>query len=203
MARPSNREQRTREILDAAIRVVERRGVEGLHLRDVAAEMDLTVNAIRYYFKTVDALLAALAARSDPRFLDERRTTVDAIDDHAAKLAALIRDGLPRGVDDTEWRVIWEAVLAAGFRLDVRSDVQGIYHRQVQLYADVLDAGATAGAFALTADAIDTARALMSLEDYLGFRIAARDPQITRTEAIRVMRSVAEAATGALLPDIR
>lgn len=202
MARPSNREQRAREILDAAIRVIERQGVEGLHLRDIAAEMELTVNAIRYYFKTVDAVLAALAARSDRRFLDERRETVASLTDHAARLAALIGDGLPRGVDDTEWRVIWEAVLTAGFRLDARDDVQGIYHRQVQLYADVLTSGAAAGAFTLSADAVDTARALMSLEDYLGFRIAARDPQITRVEAIRVMRSVAEAATGATLPPI-
>lgn len=202
MARPSNRAQRSTEILDAAIRVIERQGIESLRLRDVAAEMRLTGNAIRYYFKTVDDLVAALAARSDPRFLDDRRAAVGRADHPGEKLVMLIRDGLPRGVGDTEWRVIWEAVLAAGFRLDQRSDVQGIYHRQVDLYAEVLREGASAGAFALTGDALDIARALMSLEDYLGFRIAARDPQITRADAIRIMTTMAEAATGVSLPPV-
>lgn len=202
MARPSNREQRAAEILDAAIRVIERRGIEGLRLRDVAEEMRLTNNAIRYYFRTVEDLVAALAARSDPRFLDDRLAAIGEVDRHGEKLAALIRDGLPRGVDDTEWRVIWEAVLAAGFRLDERSDVQGIYHRQVDLYADVLREGAEAGEFTLTGEVLDIARALMSLEDYLGFRIAARDPEVTRADAIRIMRTTAEAATGASLPHV-
>lgn len=202
MARPSNRERRSAEILDAAIRVIERRGLEGLRLRDVAEEMRLTGNAIRYYFKTVDDLVAALAARSDPRFLDDRLEAIEGLDLHGEKLAVLIRDGLPRGVDDTEWRVIWEAVLAAGFRLDERSDVQGIYHRQVELYADVLRQGAEAGEFTLTGGALDIARALMSLEDYLGFRIAARDPQVTRADAIRIMTTTAESATGASIPHV-
>lgn len=200
MARPSNRAQRSKEILDAAIRVIERRGIEGLRLRDVAEEMGLTDNAIRYYFKTVDDLVAALAARSDPRFLDDRRDAVDGVDRHEEKLAILIRDGLPRGVDDTEWRVIWEAVLAAGFRLDERADVQGIFHRQVELYETVLREGAQAGAFTLSMGPRDAARVLMSLEDYLGFRIAARDPQITRADALRTATGTAQALTGATLP---
>lgn len=202
MARPSNREQRAAEILDAAIRVIGRRGLEGLRLRDVAEEMRLTNNAIRYYFRTVEDLVAALAARSDPRFLDDRLAAIADLSLHGEKLVALIRDGLPRGVDDTEWRVIWEAVLAAGFRLHKRPDVQGIYHRQVDLYADVLREGAAACEFTLTGEALDIARALMSLEDYLGFRIAARDPDITRADAIRIMTTTAEAATGSSLPHV-
>lgn len=162
--------------------------------------MRLTDNAIRYYYRTVEDLVSALAARSDPRFLDERRNAVAQAERHEERLAILIRDGLPRGVDDTEWRVIWEAVLAAGFQLDERRDVQGIFHRQVELYEDVLRDGADAGAFTLTLAPQDAARALMSLEDYLGFRIAARDPQVTREDAIRIAISAAQAFTGAILP---
>jgi AcrR family transcriptional regulator len=180
--------------------VIERQGLDDLRLRDVAEEMRLTDNAIRYYYKTVEDLVAALAARSDPRFLDDRRQRIMGIESHAEKLAVLIRDGLPLGVEDTEWRVIWSAVLDAGFRLDLRSDVQGIYHRQVDLYAEVLREGKAAGAFELHGDPLDIARGLMSLEDNLGFRIAARDPEVTRDDAIRIMTTMAEAATGASIP---
>ena len=41
---------------------------------------------------------------------------------------------------------------------------------------------------------------LMSMEDYLGYRIVARDPDLSRATALRLMREYAELATGARLP---
>ena len=41
---------------------------------------------------------------------------------------------------------------------------------------------------------------LMSMEDYLGYRIVARDPQVDRATALRLMRQYAELATGSALP---
>ena len=42
---------------------------------------------------------------------------------------------------------------------------------------------------------------LMSMEDYLGYRIVARDPELSRKTAVRLMRQYAELATGAVLPE--
>jgi hypothetical protein len=112
-----------------------------------------------------------------------------------------IAAGLPTGPEDAEWRAIWRAVLAAGFELDQRRDVQGIYHRQVGLYTELLTAGADAGAFRLTCPARDIAMTLMSMEDYFGYRIVARDPELSRDTALRLMRQYAEVATGAALPE--
>ena len=111
-----------------------------------------------------------------------------------------IAAGLPTGPEDAEWRAIWRAVLAAGFELDQRADVQGIYHRQVGLYTDLLDAGSKAEVFHLKSPARDIAMTLMSMEDYFGYRIVARDPQISRATALRLMSQYAELATGATLP---
>ena len=41
---------------------------------------------------------------------------------------------------------------------------------------------------------------LMSMEDYFGYRIVARDPELSREIALRLMREYAELATGAKLP---
>jgi hypothetical protein len=41
---------------------------------------------------------------------------------------------------------------------------------------------------------------LMAMEDYLGYRIVARDPDVDRATALRLMRGYAELATGARLP---
>ncbi len=201
MARPNRQEERRGEILDAAIAVIERHDLASLKLADVAAELGLTTNALRYYFKDMTELLSELALRSDVRFYDERLQIGARTADPASQLALTMAAGLPSGPEDAEWRAIWRAVLAAGFELDQRRDVQAIYHRQVDLYSDLLTNGAESGAFRLNSPARDIAMTLMSMEDYLGYRIVARDPALDRRTALRLMREYARLATGATLPD--
>lgn len=201
MARPNRQVERRGEILDAAIALIERHDLAALKLADVAAELGLTTNAVRYYFKDMPELLSELALRSDVRFVEARLELAELTDDVCTQLAMTIAAGLPTGPEDAEWRAIWRAVLAAGFELDQRRDVQGIYHRQVDLYADLLTVGATAGAFQLSSPARDIAMTLMSMEDYFGYRIVARDPALDRVTALRLMRQYAELATGAKLPE--
>jgi AcrR family transcriptional regulator len=201
MARPNRQVERRGEILDAAIALIERHDLATLKLADVAAELGLTTNAVRYYFKDMQQLLSQLALRSDVRFYDERLELADKTDDLCTQLAMTIAAGLPTGPEDAEWRAIWRAVLAAGFELDQRRDVQGIYHRQVGLYTDLLNKGADASVFRLSYPARDIAMTLMSMEDYFGYRIAARDPELSRATALRLMRQYAELATGAQLPE--
>jgi AcrR family transcriptional regulator len=201
MARPNRQVERRGEILDAAIALIERHDLAALKLADVAAELGLTTNAVRYYFKDMPQLLSELALRSDVRFYDERLALKRNAADIRHQLALTIAAGLPTGPEDAEWRAIWRAVLAAGFELDQRRDVQGIYHRQVDLYTDLLNAGAEGGAFTLGSPARDIAMTLMSMEDYFGYRIVARDPEVTRATALRLMRQYAELATAIQLPE--
>jgi AcrR family transcriptional regulator len=201
MARPNKQVERRGDIMDAAIALIERHDLATLRLADVAAELGLTTNAVRYYFKDMAQLLSELALRSDVRFYDERLRLGETAADLPTRLALTIAAGLPTGPEDAEWRAIWRAVLAAGFELDQRRDVQGIYHRQVGLYADLLTAGAGAGVFTLTGPARDIAMSLMAMEDYLGYRIVARDPELGRATALRLMRQYAESATGVRLPE--
>lgn len=201
MARPNRQVQRRSEILDAAIALIERHDLATLKLADVAAELSLTTNAVRYYFKDMPQLLSELALRSDVRFFDARLEIGERTDDVRIQLSETIAAGLPTGPEDAEWRAIWRAVLAAGFELDQRRDVQGIYHRQVGLYTDLLTAGAAAGVFGLAFEASDIAMSLMAMEDYFGYRIVARDPQLNRETALRLMRQYAELATGTTLPE--
>jgi AcrR family transcriptional regulator len=200
VARPNRQEERRGEILDAAIALIERHDLATLKLADVAGELGLTTNAVRYYFKDMPALLSELALRSDVRFYDARLELGNQTDDLRTQLALTIAAGLPTGPEDAEWRAIWRAVLAAGFELDQRADVQGIYHRQVDLYTDLLTTGAATSVFTLQSPARDIAMTLMAMEDYFGYRIVARDPQVSRGHALRLMRQYAELATGTSLP---
>lgn len=200
VARPNRQAQRREEILEAAIALIERHDLATLRIADVAAELGLTPNAVRYYFREMEELLSELAQRSDSRFYEDRLAVVRRTASAREQLALTIAAGLPTSPEDAEWRAIWRAVLAAGFELHQRRDVQHIYHRQVHLYAEIIENGSTAGDFTLSAPPRDIAMTLMAMEDYLGYRIVARDPDLDRATALRLMRGYAELATGARLP---
>ncbi len=70
----------------------------------------------------------------------------------------------------------------------------------VDLYVELLTGGAEQGVFQLQHAARDIAMTLMSMEDYLGYRIVARDPRVSRATALRLMRQYAELAVGVSLP---
>lgn len=61
MARPNRQAERRGDIMDAAIGLIERHDLATLKLADVAAELGLTTNAVRYYFKDMAELLSELA----------------------------------------------------------------------------------------------------------------------------------------------
>ncbi len=54
-------EERRRELAEAAWRVILREGIEGVSVRNVAAEAGWSVGALRYYFGTKEELLAGAA----------------------------------------------------------------------------------------------------------------------------------------------
>lgn len=200
MARPSTQRQRRQDILDAATKLIERHDLAALRIGDVAAELGLTANAIRYYYRDIEDLLVELCGRSNERFYDRRLEVARSIEDAPERLAVTIAAGLPSGPEDAEWRVIWRAVLAAGFEFDRRPEVSQIYHRQVGLYESIFEYGATTGQFTLAGPAHDLAQSIMSMEDYLGYRIVARDPALDRPTALHLVRSYAHVVTGADLP---
>lgn len=201
MARPNRQVERRGDIMDAAISLIERHDLATLKLSDLAAELGLTTNAVRYYFKDMAQLLSELALRSDVRFYDDRLRLRSQSDDPREQLTLTMAAGLPTGPEDAEWRAIWRAVLSAGFELDQRRDVQGIYHRQVDLYTDLLNAGTESGAFEPRYQPRDIAMTLMAMEDYFGYRIVGRDPELSRATALRLMRQYAELALGVSLPE--
>ena len=200
MARPSTQTQRRADILAAASRLMERHDQAVLRLADIAAELELTTNAVRYYYDDIDELLAALLERSIERFYTARLAALDDLDDAGVRLAVTIAAGLPTSAEDAEWRVIWRAILAAGFELNRRPEINSNYHRQVDLYAGIFEHGARSGRFRLSGSPLEIGRTIMSLEDYLGYRIVARDPMLSRADGLKLMRDYAELATNSTLP---
>ena len=78
-ARSTDRFERKREaILDAATRILNRKGIKGLTLGDTAAAVDLSTTSVTYYFRKKDDLAAAAIARGIETLHDMAEAAVSA-----------------------------------------------------------------------------------------------------------------------------
>lgn len=92
MARPRRYDpERRRRIVEAALRVVARRGIDGLSHRTVAAEADVPLGSTTYHFASLDELLVAALRQANEGFARELRESAALADPGADLAAALAR----------------------------------------------------------------------------------------------------------------
>jgi AcrR family transcriptional regulator len=194
VARPRDQVKRRRELVAATSRLVARKGLANVTLRDVADAAGVTSGAVLYYYDGLDELFTAAYDRGVERFCAEREQAVAALDDPAGRLALAIHLGVPESPDDSEIRILYELESVA-FRDAACAALMAAYvERQVAMYTGILEAGAATGAFRLAGDARTVARNIVALEDGQGLYVL-----MDRDDPAAVERRIlayAAAATG-------
>ncbi|MEU6389827.1 TetR family transcriptional regulator [Streptomyces sp. NPDC046939] len=105
---------RRQRIIDAAIRVVGKKGIAGLSHRTVAAEADVPLGSTTYHFATLDELLVAALRQANEGFakiVAARGAWQDPARDLADELAGLLGEWL--GGERTGVELEYELYLAA------------------------------------------------------------------------------------------
>jgi AcrR family transcriptional regulator len=194
MARPRDQGKRRRELVAATSRLVARKGLANVTLRDVAEAAGVTSGAVLYYYDGLDELFTAAYDRAIERFCRHREELVGALEDPAERLVRAIDLGVPESPDDLDIRLLYE-LEAVAFRDAACAALMSAYvERQVAMYAAILEVGAATGVFSLTSDARTIARNLVALEDGQGLYVLMdRDD---RAEVERRILAYAAAATG-------
>ncbi|MGP3950553.1 TetR/AcrR family transcriptional regulator [Streptomyces sp. 7N604] len=169
---------RRQRIIDAAIRVVSDRGIDGLSHRSVAAEADVPLGSTTYHFATLDDLLVAALRKVclEPQTaLDDWRRHLGREGPLADRLAGLL-DEVMAG-DRSRIRVEYELYLAALRRAALQP-----------VAAEWLDSavGILSG---YTADPA-TARALIALMDGLLLQLLLTGRPFDRAEAREALARV-------------
>jgi DNA-binding transcriptional regulator YbjK len=157
MARRHDPERRQR-IIDAAIRVVGRRGIAGLSHRTVAAEADVPLGSTTYHFASLDDLLVAALRQTNEGFsevLAASGVLDDTEGDLATGLARVLGDYL--GGDRVRAELEYELYLAALRRPALRPVAEEWTQE-------------TAGRLAARTDPA-TARALLALMDGISLQV--------------------------------
>jgi AcrR family transcriptional regulator len=194
VARPRDQVRRRRELVAVTSKLVARKGLASVKLRDVADAAGLTSGAVLYYYEGLDELFTAAYDRAVERFCRDREQAIAGLADPAARLATAVRLGVPDGPDDAEIRMLYELEAVAFRSAACAALMSGYIERQVSMYASVLEVGAAVGRLRLSSDARSIARNIVALEDGQGIYVLLGRDSAEAVEG-RILDYVA-AATG-------
>ncbi|WP_405480212.1 TetR/AcrR family transcriptional regulator [Streptomyces sp. NBC_00009] len=194
--RPKNQTARREALVDAAGRAIAERGLEGLRIKDIAAEAGMSAGSVLYYYPEMGELVLEVHRGAVERYLTARQGAVDGATGAAARLRALVGSGLPGGSGDAVHGLLFELHRRADRSSGHATLMASLFAREVALYATVLEVGAAVGEFTLTEPVADLARNLVALEDGYGLHIVSRNAELTPDVARRLLLGYARTVTG-------
>ncbi|MFC9611781.1 TetR/AcrR family transcriptional regulator [Streptomyces sp. NPDC056938] len=194
--RPKNQTARREALVDAAGRAIAERGLEGLRIKDIAAEAGMSAGSVLYYYPEMDELVLEVHRGAVERYLAARQSAVDGATGAVARLRALVGSGLPGGSGDAVHGLLFELHRRADRSSGHATLMASLFAREVALYATVLEVGAAVGEFTLTEPVADLARNLVALEDGYGLHIVSRNTELTPDVARRLLLGYARTVTG-------
>lgn len=107
-ARQKGRERR-RQILDVAKQRMILHGIDGLVLREIAEELDITHGNLQYYFQTKDALLKTIYEEETDKYTSKLHLFVSNASSKQGKLAAIIDSAIEvlESKETRLWRILF------------------------------------------------------------------------------------------------
>jgi len=161
--RPDVSEQRTAQIIEAAIAVFSEKGFDGATMDDIAGRIGINKATIYLYFDSKDALIRAIAEDIFARELTDLQSARDMPAAAAERLTAFYEALID---DDAEllplMPILYEFYALGLRRDDVRAVLSGFIRRSAGLLEAIIRDGIASGEFAPT-DARAAALALDAL----------------------------------------
>ena len=158
-------------ILDAAIKVIARRGVRGLRVEQVAGEASVAVSLIYYYFDNRNGLVRSTLEHANER----AATTVRSAEGASVTGREAVERSLLAELDDgdhiRDTSVVWGEVLASAvFEPELRAQLREASRTWSDLVAGTIEEGVQDGSIRGDVDASACAERLTALVDGLSAR---------------------------------
>jgi len=188
MARMSPDERRA-AIVDAALAVMQRRGIAATTVRDVAAEMGTSSGLVHHYYASMDDLLADAFQRAAGDDLRSTRAALTAADP-VGRLSEFLAS-YSRGDDDTTMQLWLDAWADAVRRPALQQTSRRLNEDWHALLVELIDEGVTDGS--MTCDDPNAAAwRLLSMLDGLALQGVAHRGAISPRDADTWARRAAE-----------
>lgn len=176
MALAGENVDRRSRILDATVRVISERGVDGARLADVAEAAGVSLGLVQHYFRHRDRLLVEVFRREQQRISATWAAAMDPDSDPLLRLTEFMRLAAPEGSDaavapfDPGWSFWLEFWSKANRDERIRAEVVDIYGEFAELFRAAIRHGVASGEFRIHGDVDDAADRLISLMDGAAIR---------------------------------
>jgi AcrR family transcriptional regulator len=166
-------------LLDAAVRLIAREGIDNVRIARIAAEAGVSAGLVHYHFDSRDALLEEAIEHSYERAGDMRLAALDEGRATAAqRLKAMIDQCLPSDQPLREDWVLWVELWLRGARDPALRPVAArLYARLHAWFAEAIAEG-IAGGELRACDVDRMSDRLLALIDGYGIRVLTEDPQM-------------------------
>jgi AcrR family transcriptional regulator len=166
-------------LLDAAVRLIAREGIDNVRIARIAAEAGVSAGLVHYHFASRDALLEEALEHSYERAGDSRLAALDEGRATAPqRLQAMIDQCLPTDQSLRDDWVLWVELWLRGARDPALRPVAArLYGRLHEWFAEALTDG-IAGGELRECDVERTADRLLALIDGYGIRVLTEDPRM-------------------------
>jgi AcrR family transcriptional regulator len=165
-------------LLDAAVRLIAREGIDNVRIARIAAEAGVSAGLVHYHFDSRDALLEEAIEHSYERAGDMRLAALDDGANAAQRLRAMIDQCLPSDRPLREDWVLWVELWLRGARDPALRPVAArLYARLHAWFAEALAEGIAAGELR-ACDVDRMSDRLLALIDGYGIRVLTEDPEM-------------------------
>jgi AcrR family transcriptional regulator len=175
-ARAAARASARARILDAAVKLVAREGINDVRIARIAQEAGVSPSLLHYHFASRDALLAEALEHSYELAGDIRTSRADEPAGAADRVRWMIDQCLP--TEDSlrdDWMLWVELWLHAARQPDLRPTAARLYARMHEWFSAAIEEGEAAGEFTVE-DRGRTVDHLLALLDGYGIRALTEDP---------------------------
>ena len=187
--------RRTVHVLEAAGRVIAERGADATRFADVAAESEVPVSTLQYYFGSREDLLVAAFRHASGTEIAALEAELAALSDPWDRLASIVARALGDYQPETGGAGrLWIESWHFGIRdAEMRADALRDYAAWRRLVADAVRSGIDSGRFSARQAPDRIAVLTIALVDGVGIPLALGDPEITPAGAIAdVMAALAQ-----------
>ncbi|MFN8193485.1 MAG: TetR/AcrR family transcriptional regulator [Nocardioidaceae bacterium] len=187
-------ERRRRDLIDAAIAVMEQKGMGEATSRDVTKAAGVSAGLVHHYFDTFDDLLATAFEEVAHADLDRVREALADIPDPVRRLDVLIEVFAPTG-DDWQYQVWLDVWSVAARHPTLLQAAQRANTEWQQLMADLFRDGIASGDFHC-ADPEAAAWRVLALLDGMAIQTVAQQTTMSRSLLHGWVRDAAHAEAG-------
>jgi AcrR family transcriptional regulator len=163
--------ERRAQLLEAANAVITVRGFDGVSVRDVAKQANVSTGLLHHYFESFPSMLAEAFAHEARNDIDRIAAAAAAVPSPLARLDRLVAMYAPRA-DDPGWFIWFSAWSAAPRQPKLRETVERLHREWTRQFEEVIAEGAAAGRFTCP-DPVGSTRRIVSLMDGLATQVVA------------------------------